>query len=131
MTQEGYSYDFVYDWLMKKSERETLRKEITVEEEEKEEPRKMTKAEKFRSTQQKYNKAPAGIEEKKVIKDPSRHEPSKPKETAKGSKRRKTYNIEKPKEEAKKPDIYSAMRDAGFGSQKPKIVTNNVRSYRY
>ncbi len=136
MTQEGHSYDFVYDWLMKKSERATLRGAIKADEEEVKDTKKMTKAEKFRSTQQDYKKKePAsGMEERKIAKETSAYKPelSKPKETAKGSKRRKTYNLKgSEKEESKKPDIYSAMKDAGFGSAKPKIVTNNVRSYRY
>lgn len=47
--------------------------------------------------------------------------------------KRKTFSskVLKPEEDAKKPDIYEAMKGAGFGVPKPKIVTNNVRAYKY
>eukprot|EP00344_Euplotes_crassus_P008091 CAMPEP_0196998522 /NCGR_PEP_ID=MMETSP1380-20130617/3894_1 /TAXON_ID=5936 /ORGANISM="Euplotes crassus, Strain CT5" /LENGTH=116 /DNA_ID=CAMNT_0042415123 /DNA_START=833 /DNA_END=1180 /DNA_ORIENTATION=+ len=116
MTQEGYAYDFTYDWLLKKKERETLRGKIEVEEEKV--AHRMTKAEKFRTTQKDYKKAKptTPYEEKKVPKEPSMPKPDlkKPREETKVSKRRKTYNLkETSKEEKKKPDIYSAMRDTG------------------
>lgn len=139
MTSEGYTYDYVYDWLMKKSDRETLRGTIKAEEEEeKTEPKKITKAEKFRMSQQKFTQDELDQEEeKKELKiESAKPDLSKPKVSSKlpvSSSKRKTFNskAEVDKEEKKKPDIYSAMKDSGFGVSKPKIVTNNVRAYKY
>jgi casein kinase 1 len=138
MTSEGYSYDYVYDWLMKKAERDTLRGMITADdEEEKSEPKKMTKAEKFRLTEQKFTKDKPEEEDKKEVKfDTIKPDTTKPTERSKvpvASNKRKTFNAkaEAEKEEKKKPDIYSAMKEAGFGVSKPKIVTNNARAYKY
>ena len=136
MTEEGHTYDFSYDWLLKKSEREALKNSLSTEEE-KEEPKKMTKAEKFRATQEKFGKprdlAPEiGEEEKKEVALETKETDSKPKTRSKmPTSKRKTFTTEDEKEQKKKPDIYAAMKDAGFGLNKPKIVTNNVRSYRY
>ena len=136
MTEEGHTYDFSYDWLLKKSEREALKKSLSTEDE-KEEPKKMTKAEKFRATQEKFGKPrdlvpELGEEEKKEVALDTKETASKPKTRSKmPTSKRKTLATEDEKEQKKKPDIYAAMKDAGFGHHKPKIVTNNVRSYRY
>jgi len=62
MTTEGYTYDFVYDWLMKKSERQKIRGALMVEDEEEKEPKRMTKAEKFRLTKEKFAKNDNALE---------------------------------------------------------------------
>jgi len=136
MTQEGYTYDFVYDWLMKKSERTKIRKALKADDEEEKEPKRMTKAEKFRLTQEKFGDKD-NEEEKKIEKVSSskKVDESNPKDSRVKSflKTKKKFNAkgEVKKEEKKKNDIYAAMKDAGFGAAKPKIVTNNVRNYRY
>ena len=140
MTAEGYTYDFQYDWLLKKSERDALRGAVTSadDEEEKAEPKKMTKAEKFRMTQDQFKKGDEVIEykeEKKISKDISAEaEAGKSKQKANvASSKRRTLNGKSgaEKEEKKKPDIYEAMKGAGFEVAKPKIVTNTVRNYRF
>jgi len=70
----------------------------------------------------------------KLTKDSSlKPDGNKPKEKSKmtSGKRKTAYGKIPEKDEDKKADIYSAMKDAGFGTSKPKIVTNNVRSYRF
>lgn len=47
------------------------------------------------------------------------------------SSKRKTFTAEAEKDKKKKPDIYEAMKGAGFGAPQPKIVTNNVRAYKF
>lgn len=138
MTTEGYTYDFVYDWLMKKSERQKIRGALMVEDEEEKEPKRMTKAEKFRLTKEKFTKDETygreGYEERKLVKDPSsKPNESKPKDGRgmPSSKRKALKAKVEAKKEEKKKDIYSAMKDAGFEAAKPKIATSNVRSYRY
>ena len=137
LTAEGHTYDFVYDWLMKKSEREKLRGALKADTEEEKEP-KMTKAEKFRLTQEKFKEKEDNLEdpheEEKLVKNHKvKPASSKPKERSKipTSKRKTFYGKAADKEEKKKNDIYAAMKDSGFGVSKPKIVTNNVRSYRF
>ena len=142
MNSENYSYDFQYDWLLKKSERLALLKDYKVEiEDEKEEAKIMTKAEKFRMTNQNNFKDGVDVvdmknEEKKNSSKDDSNEPvvGKPKpKTKQSSNKRMSYNTKdkNEKEEKKKPDIYEAMKGAGFEVAKPKIVTNNVRSYRF
>ena len=138
MTAEGYTYDYQYDWLLRKSDREALRGpaiEDKDEEEDKEEVKVMTKAEEFRL---KYQNKPSELKDKP---DVSKIEDSKKttKDTTpvptiddktkvlskKPSTNRKTFNGKPPidKEEAKKPSIYDAMKDTTYGTSKPKIVT--------
>lgn len=140
MTQEGYTYDFQYDWLLKKSEREALllKNQVSEEEEEEKQVQKMTKAEKFRLSQQQFDKTPEVVdskEENKIEKEiPSNNTEgkSKPKSRQPAPKKNTvTGKIGQETEEKKKPDIYDAMKGAGFGMAKPKIVTNNVRNYRF
>jgi len=138
MTTEGYTYDFVYDWLMKKSERQKIRGALMVEDEEEKEPKRMTKAEKFRLTKEKFAKNETygreDYEERKLVKESSsKPNESKPKDGRgmPSSKRKALKAKVEAKKEEKKKDIYSAMKDAGFEAAKPKIATSNVRSYRY
>ena len=140
MTSEGYSYDYQYDWLLKKSERKQLL--AAVETEEEEEEVKVTKAEKFRMAEEKLTeeqKEIAGIKteesKKKTVDKTARATAGKTTNKFKSkmpSSRRKTFNNKKEEEteEEKKPDIYAAMKGS-FGVPQPKIVTNNVRAYRF
>jgi len=147
MTSEGYTYDYQYDWLLRKSDREALRGPAVEdnEEEEKEEVKVMTKAEEFKLKYQnkaiepKVKPAAPKIEEsKKTTKDAITVTKTTTQEkdkvlSKKPSTNRKTFNGKAPaeKEETKKANIYEAMKETNFGAAKPKIVTNNVRSYRF
>lgn len=144
LTREGHSYDYQYDWLLKKSDRDALLSSTPVEvEEEKEEQKVMTKAEKFRLTKEKFAEKEESKNEKIATADPTNMAPAglKSKEASRvPSKKISTSNKKlttttkpavKDKEDKKKADIYEAMKGAGFGVPQPKIVTNNVRTYKY
>lgn len=144
MTSEGYTYDYQYDWLLRKSDREALRGPVVEDndEEEKEEAKVMTKAEEFKLKYQnkavEYKakpEAPKIEESKRTTKDATAAttEDKAKVLSKKPSTNRKTFNGKTPaeKEEVKKPNIYDAMKETNFGTSKPKIVTNNVRSYRF
>jgi len=145
MLAKGHTYDFQYDWLLKKSKRDALKSpgDDEDEEEEKEEAKVMTKAEKFKmaATQEKFDEPKAAYDssKKEDSKGDLKEKPitsedkSKPLSKQPSAKRKTTNGRlgEEKEEESKKPNIYDAMKGAGFGLAKPKIVTNNVRSYRF
>ena len=145
MTAEGYTYDYQYDWLLRKSDREALRGlavDDKDDEEDKEEAKVMTKAEVFNLKYQKPSEIKEkpdirkAEESKRTTKDATAAPPTEDKNkvlSKKPSTNRKTFNGKPPedKEEAKKPSIFDAMKGDSYGAMKPKIVTNNVRSYRF
>lgn len=138
MTSEGFTYDYQYDWLLRKSDREALRGPAVADEEEKEEVKVMTKAEEFKLKYQNKTSEPKAIpdapkveESKRTTKDATTQD--KPRVLSKKpSTNRKTFTGKAPgeKEETKKPSIYDAMKESNFGAVKPKIVSN-VPSYRF
>lgn len=140
MTKEGHTYDYQYDWLLKKSERLALLSPSQDEEEDKEETKKITKAEKFRLTgQDKMGVSKEKLEENEESKNRKFEDEGsalKPKKTGTKmpSSKRKTFMSSKPtkgkNDDKKFNNIYDAMKGAGFEVPKPKIVTNNVRGYK-